>query len=436
VTVDRRRSAAVDRLSHSRLDHFPGPSLMKRTIFAASAVACALALQACASSQPVEHYGFVARLGRDTVSVESVTRQGDRVTIDGVDRFPRVRTRHTEIQLNDDRSVRRLTMDIHTPSEPEKQRDRHVEADVTADSVHITKRDGTGTVRRDFGARGATVVAHVPQMYSLYELYFEAARRHVSTSRGDDTVHLRQLYVDREFDRFPLGGATVRLLPDGKAEIWHDWLSGVGEARLDSTGQLLSYSGARSTYKVDVTRIDDAPDVKAIGVRFAAAEAASGGPKQLSVRDTVTGSISGATFTIDYGRPLARGRVLLGSILPYDRVWRTGANAATQFTTSAPITLAGIQVPAGKYTLWTVPRKSGAADLVVNEQSGQWGTDYDEKRDLAMAPMRADTLSTPVEEFTISIVPDGEGRGSLVMEWGTFRWTAPIVVTRGGTATR
>lgn len=409
---------------------------MKHTVVAASAVACLVALPACHSSGPAEHYGFVARLGRDTVSVERVTRQGDRLTIDGVDRFPRVRSRHTEIELAPDGSVRHLAMDVHTPSEPEKQRDRHVEADVTADSVHITKRDGTGTLRRDFGARGATVIAHVPQMYSLYELYFEAARKHAAPARGDDTVHLRQFYVDREFDRFPLGGATVRLLPDGKAEVWHDWLSGVGEATLDSTGQLLSYSGARSTYKVDVARTDAAPDVDAIGARFAALEAQGGGVKQLSVRDTVQATIGDATFTIDYGRPLARGRVLLGNIMPFDHVWRTGANAATQFTTTAPVTLAGIQVPAGKYTLWTVPRKGGAADLIVNRQSGQWGTEYDDKQDLAMAPMTIDTLATPIEEFTISVVPNGSGRGDLVMEWGSFRWTAPISLAVSATTRR
>ena len=123
---------------------------------------------------------------------------------------------------------------------------------------------------------------------------------------------------------------------------------------------MLTYSGARSTYKVDVRRVSDLPDVEAIGVRSAAREAATG-MKQLSVRDTTRASIGTAAFTVDYGRPLTRGRVLLGNILPFDGVWRTGANAATQFTTSASIILAGMRVPAGTYTLWTVPRANGSA---------------------------------------------------------------------------
>jgi hypothetical protein len=219
----------------------------------------------------------------------------------------------------------------------------------------------------------------------------------------------------------------VKLLAGNKAEILHDWLAGPGDATFDSTGRLLTYSGARTTYLVEARRVTEPPDVKAIGARFAAAESAGGGARQLSVRDTLRASIGKAAFTVDYGRPLVRGRTLLGGIVPYDVVWRTGANAATQFTTSAPITLAGIQVPQGSYTLWTVPRASGV-DLIVNKQTGQWGTGYDKSRDLARAPMTTETLTTPVEKFTISIAGADDRRGLLTMEWGSFRWSAPIVV--------
>ena len=216
-------------------------------------------------------------------------------------------------------------------------------------------------------------MAHLPQMYSLYELYFDAALRRARATNvaSGDRVQMRQFYIDREFDNFPLHQGVVRTLPGGKVEIRHDWLSGTGEATLDSTNRLLSYSGARTTYKVNVTRLNEPPDVKAIGGQLAALETKTGVMKQLSARDTTRASVGNATFEVDYSRPLARGRVLLGGIIPYDRVWRTGANAATQFTTSAPITLAGISVPPGKYTLWTVPHANGA-ELIVNKQSGQW----------------------------------------------------------------
>jgi hypothetical protein len=391
-----------------------------------------LALAGCSSSQPAEHLGYITRLGNDTISVENVARQGDTLTIDGVDRFPRVRQRHATVTLAPEGGIRRLVMDITTPSAPAKERALHVVVDVTRDSVLMTKRDSASYRRWAFAHGPVPVVAHVPQMYSLYDLYFEAAlaRPPVSATPAADTVPLRQVYLDREFDRFPLGHATVRRLPGNKAEVWHDWLSGVGQATLDSSHKLLTYSGARTTYKVDVTRTAETANLPAVAAQFAARETRTG-VSQLSVRDTARATIGTATFAVDYGRPLARGRKLLGDVVPFDYVWRTGANAATQFTTSAPITLAGLSLPAGTYTLWTIPRTNGGADLIVNKQFGQWGTDYDETRDLGTAPLHVESASAPVERFTISIVGVNDKHGTLAIEWGPFRWTAPIVVGRG-----
>src|SRR4029453_15710554 len=151
---------------------------------------------------------------------------------------------------------------------------------------------------------------------------------------------------------------------------------------------MLTYSGMRSTYKVAVARTMALPDVDAIGDRLAAAEARTG-LQQVSARHTARAAIGAATFSVDYGRPLARGRTLLGNVISYDRVWRTGANAATQFTTSAPIALAGLSLPAGTYTLWTAPHVRGV-ELIVNKQTGQWGTSYSRAQDLGTAAMKSD----------------------------------------------
>ena len=389
----------------------------------------ALGAIACRPTGPEQRYGFIARLGNDTVSVESITRRGDKVVVDGVDRFPRVRRRHTEIELGPGSTIRHLVMDIHTPSEPAKQRERHATADVTADSVHILQTDDAGKLRHEFATNGAVAMAHVPQMYSLYELYFDAALARAKALKRavGDTVQLRQFYIDREFDRFPLHHGTVRLLANNHAEIRHDWLSGTGEATFDSAGRMLTYSGARTTYLVEVARLDSPPDIRPIADRWEAAEAAKGVVKELSPRDTVRATIGNDSITIDYGRPHARGRVLVGNVIPYERVWRTGANAATQFTTSAPIKLAGINLAAGTYTLLTIPHQNGV-DLIVNAQSGQWGTEYNPARDVARAPMQSTTLSTPVDQFTIAVTASDARHGTLTLEWGSFRWTAPIEV--------
>ena len=390
---------------------------------------CALILLLACNTAPAKRYGFLTMLGNDTISIENITRQGNTLTSDEVDRFPSVRIRHTVVDLNDDGSIRHLVMEIHTPSEPSGQRDRKVVADVSNNKVHLSKTDSTGTVNRDFPTAGGIVVAHVPQMYSLYELYFAAALKQSAASKlaAGSPVQMRQFYIDREFDRFPLGQATVTPLGKGKVEITHDWLSGTGEAIMDSGYNLLSYSGARSTYKVEVKQLATPPDVKGVADRFAAKETESGNVKSLSVRDTIRTQIGNAMFTVEYGRPLLRGRSLLGDVIPYDRVWRTGANAATQFTTSTPIKLAGMQVPAGTYTLFTAPHTSGV-DLIVNKQSGEWGTEYHGSFDLGKARMTSEVATAPVEEFTISIIPGDNRHGKLVFEWGSFRWIAPIEV--------
>ena len=387
-----------------------------------------LAIAACKDDGPAESYGFVATLGNDTVSVEQVTRSPHLLTSEEVDRFPLVRVRHTAIDLADDGRLTGMVMEVRTPSgKTPAERARTVVAEFTPDSVLISITDSAGVTRRNFRTGGALTVPHVSMLYSVIELEIASAMR-LSAAAGKprtDSIPFRQFYPDRDVGpSFVLHSGWVHPTAGDSVVLRHDWLSGSGDVTIDSAGRLLTYSGMRSTYKVQVRRITEPADIEAIGARFAAAEQKAGAA-QLSVRDTARGSIGSATITIDYGRPLARGRTLLGSVINYDRIWRTGANAATQFTTTAPISIAGLAVPAGTYTLWTVPHTTGV-DLIVNRQSGQWGTEYSSAQDLGTVKLTTAEVATPVEKFTISVVAEGAGRGALVLEWGTFRWRAPI----------
>lgn len=392
----------------------------------------ALAGVAACGDRGAEHYGFVTVLGRDTVGVERIERTPERITTEGVDRWPAVRQRETELQLNPDGTLHFMQMDVRTPNAATPARRlRRVTARFTSDSVLISIRDSAGVRDTAFATGGAITVPHVSMMYSVIEQEMAAAivRGAATHIAAGDSVPFRQFYPDRDIgEDFVLHSGWVHPVAGGKVELWHDWLSGMGDAVLDANRRLLSYSGERSTYKVHVTRVARVPDVEAFGARLAAAEKGSGGIKQLSVRDTARATIGAATLLVDYGRPMQRGRTLLGDVIPYDYVWRTGANAATQFTTSRPITLNGLSLAAGTYTLWTGPHPNGVVDLIVNREHGQWGTDYDSAHDLGTAPLKTETVNAPIEKFTISIVPADARRGALVMEWGTFRWTAPIVV--------
>jgi hypothetical protein len=391
---------------------------------------CVLLLLACNAATPPEQYGFVAVLGNDTVSVERISRSPTRLVTDGVDRWPFVRRRHTEFDLAADGRIRRMVMDVQTPNgRTPKERGRRITADFSSSAVSISVRDSSGERDTAFATGGAITVPHVSMMYSVIELEMAAAL-HQAAAKGlqpGDSVLFRQFYPDRDVGpSFTLHRGYVHPHAGGKVELRHDWLAGTGDVTVDSSGRMLTYSGMRSTYKVAVARTTTLPDIEAIGDRLAAAERRTG-LQQLSVRDTTRATIGAATFSVDYGRPLARGRTLLGNVISYDRVWRTGANAATQFTSSAPVTLAGLPLPAGTYTLWTVPH-AGRVDLIVNKQTGQWGTEYSRAQDLGTVPMRSDSVDTPVEKFTISIQPGDARHGTLAMAWGTFRWTVPIVV--------
>ncbi len=385
---------------------------------------------ALSSTPSPERYGFVTTLGNDTVAVERIERSPTRLVTDGVDRWPFVRRRHTEFDLAADGTIRRMVMDVRTPNGPSpRERGRRVTADFSKDAVRISVRDSSGVRDTSFATGGAITVPHVSMMYSVIELEIAAAlRRAAATGLGPgDSVLFRQFYPDRDVGpSFTLHRGFVHPRAGGRVELRHDWLAGTAEVTVDSSGRMLNYSGMRTTYKVAVTRTTTPPNIEAIGDRMAAAEQRSG-PQQLSVRDTARATIGPANFSVDYGRPLARGRRLLGNVISYDRVWRTGANAATQFTTSAPITLVGLSVPAGTYTLWTVPHTRGV-DLIVNKQTGQWGTEYGRAYDLGTVAMKSDSVVPPVERFTIAIEPSDARHGTLVMAWGTFRWTAPIVV--------
>lgn len=394
-------------------------------------LALGVALSACSGAR-AERYGFVTVLGRDTVAVESVVRAPGSFTSDEVDQWPAVRLRHTEMTLAPDGTIRHMVMDVRTPNASvPARRARRVTADMTRDSVRISIRDSSGVKDTAFATGGEITVPHVSMMYGVIELEIATAinRGMAAHMAQGDSVPFHQFYPDRDIGpSFVLHSGWVHPLAGGKVELWHDWLSGIADVTVDSSGRMLTYSGQRSTYKVEVKRVTPAPDVPAMGEELAAREKATGGIKEVSVRDTARAAIGGAAFTVDYGRPRARGRKLLGDVIDYDDVWRTGANAATQFRTSKPITLAGLVLPAGMYTLWTVPHKDGSAELIVNKETGQWGTDYDRSKNLGRAALRVESAKAPMDEFTISIVPSDARRGTLVMEWGTFKWAAPIVV--------
>ena len=126
----------------------------------------------------------------------------------------------------------------------------------------------------------------------------------------------------------------------------------------------------------------------------------------------------GKDITIDYSSPRAKGRKIFGGLVPYGQIWRAGANEATTLVTGSDVSIGGKAVPAGSYTIFTIPGE-GKWTLVISKKTGEWGTAYPgPDNDLARIDMKVSKLAAPVENFTIALDPAGAGC-ILKMEWET-----------------
>ena len=146
---------------------------------------------------------------------------------------------------------------------------------------------------------------------------------------------------------------------------------------------------------------------------------------------------TGAKISIEYGQPHARGRQVFGALVPFDTVWRAGANRATQLTTDVALNVGGTTLAPGSYSLALVPSRT-APRLVINSRTRHWGIPYNPAGEIARVPMRATTLSAPVETFTIAVVPNAAPQtqagapapagGVITMTWGTMQFAVDFTV--------
>ena len=147
--------------------------------------------------------------------------------------------------------------------------------------------------------------------------------------------------------------------------------------------------------------------------------------KRPSPPGTAEVTLKNKKITIDYSRPSLKGRKVGQELAPYGKVWRTGANEATALNTAIDLNIGGAKVPAGKYTLYTLPSE-GTWKLIINKQTGQWGTQYDESQDLARVDMKKTALPQSVEQFTISFDKKNENTANLNLDWENTRVSVEI----------
>ncbi len=137
--------------------------------------------------------------------------------------------------------------------------------------------------------------------------------------------------------------------------------------------------------------------------------------------------IGGQKVEVKYSSPRMRGRKIMGGLVPFGQVWRTGADSATMLGTQANLQIGTLKVPKGNYTVYTIP-EAGEWTLIISKELGQWGTDYHPKLDLGRAKMTVKALVMPVENFKIEVTSMGGNKGMLTMTWEKTQASVPITV--------
>ena len=358
---------------------------------------------------------FVYRLGKDTLAIEQYTRtatsmNGEMVQRSGV---AIARIQYSVTLGKDGRptaaTIKRLLADgSMAPNAPSETR-----IQVRADSIVREIVFADSVQRRAFAAKQALINFPV-FIYGPTELL-------AGLRKGGlvDSIPALGFAGNLGFTGFSSTAAdTVRLRGGAYAMA----------LRFDANSRLMSLDGALTTNKVLATRGTGGLDMAAIAKSMKPTGA-------LSLREVARGAFGpGGMVLIDYGRPSVRERSVWGGVLvPFDSVWRTGANDATHLFTTRVLTLGTpasgeLLVPPGMYTLWVQHTRNGTS-LIVSKHTGQWGTQYDVSRDLGRVPMTISATPTHVEEFTIMVRPLGANRGAVEMTWGPSMMSVPFSVS-------
>jgi hypothetical protein len=368
---------------------------------------------------------FITKLGSDTVSIERYTRSGDKLVGDLLMRgMPRVRVIHYVADIAPNGMIKAMTINTRpvgsdsTTPPMTSITTLFIDSVATVDVARAGVPDTANSGKKIYHGYVVPQVQFAPASYAVYEQILSSSKLNGSDSVG---------YAVISPGRRP--APTIWLSRRGRDSVAYNstvfpgWIE---VARVDSQGHLLGVNSSATTVKTTSTRADRV-DFDAIAKAWAASEASRGVMSQMSPPDTVRSTVGAAKIEVAYSRPYKRGRVIFGSdVVPWNKVWRTGANAATQFTTSSDLMIGDKLVPAGKYTLWTLPTPTGAK-LIINSQTGQWGTDYDATKDFARVDLTTKSLPTPVDQFTIAVAPQGSG-GVMRFSWDTTEYSIPFTI--------
>jgi hypothetical protein len=372
-----------------------------------------VSLVAFAAPVSAQRYTYIGTLGRDTLSLEQVVRSSGSIVGDWISLYGGVMVHHYELTLRPDGTVSRYQLRLHRLS-------GKVDGDVDL------RFDGDSLVVRN--AAGDDARAQVGAAFPMF----------TSTMGPIDLILTRASAAGRDssftatvgaFGPYRRGGMPVVFFDGDSVRFGNPQAPLV--ARVDAAGNVLGMSARATTTRTETRRVSDF-DVFAAAAHFpnVADSVRITGVPAISPRDTVRATIGAASITIDYGRPAVRGRNVFSRGVLGDTIWRTGANAATQFITTSDLVIGGDTLRAGKYSVWTrVSPDDKSYRLIFNSQTGQWGTEHHPERDVLSVPLSRVPLAPASDRLTLRL-PNGARSSALRIEWATTALTVPITSPR------
>jgi len=393
------------------------PRLPLRAVILAALIPLTLlpftALPSSAQDADPNNAAFVTLLGNDTLAVEQFVQTPTRMEADVVLRTPTTTVRHYVLEMDEAGALQRYQATIRAASEPaDASPVRHEVRTLVGDSLVVTITEGDETQTRAMAAHGG-MLPFLDMIHWPFELMLTRAY-----ASGADSVS-QDLFTGRGSMSF-----IVRRISDNAMTAQHPF-RGTMDVRVDEVGRLLHLDAGATTRKLTVERVPSV-DIEGLAESFAARDREGRSFGALSGRGEVNTTVHGAAIQVDYGTPSKRGRELFGALVPYGEVWRTGANRATHFTTDRNLVVRDLEVPAGEYTLYSIPSEEGGL-LLINTQTGQGGTTYNEDLDLGRVDLTRTTLEESVEVFTIRVEETDEG-GVLKLQWDITELSVPFSV--------
>ncbi|MEQ9307959.1 MAG: DUF2911 domain-containing protein [Balneolaceae bacterium] len=375
---------------------------------------CSLIIMMSCTSPENGELGFITKLGNDTLAVETFSKTEQGFSAKVVLRSPSTKLSSYELKQDEFGGIVELTETTYSTEqgfEGEGSFSRSIK--LQGDSLYTELITGNGETRTYAAKYEDGALPFIDMVHWPFELAFNEAAKTES-----DTIAQKMLSGSN------ISNFIIADLGDDKRTIRHP-SRGVMDVWVNQSGEIVKLDAGQTTRKLIVTREQDI-DIDRIGKRFLALdkEGKSFGSLSGAVEDEFI--VNGAVINVSYGTPSRRGRALFGGIVPWGERWRTGANSATHFSTSKALTMGNLNVPAGEYTLFSIPEADGGL-LIINKQTGQNGQTYDEARDLGRVPMQLSTKADNTEVFSI-VVDEVANGGELKLMWGETVFTVPFSV--------